>query len=184
MTLTGYVDSYARKIAAYQAVERVGGVRAVAEDLEVKLPGALTRSDTEIAHQVANALRWDTEVPEDKIKARVENGWVWLEGEVEWQYQRLAAERAVRYLTGVKGVTNIVKIRARVSSYDVSKRIKEALHRTAEADARKIEVQTTEGRVMLTGTVRSFAERQDAERAAWAADGVTAVEDRLVVMTS
>jgi len=182
VTLSGNVDSYAKKIAAEQAAERVFGVRAVAEELEVKLPGMFARSDTDIAHQVANALRWDIEVPDDRIKARVENGWVWLEGDADWQYQRMAAERAVRYLTGVKGVTNTVKIKSRASTYDVAKHIKEALHRSAETDSRKIEVETTDGRVTLRGTVRSFAERQDAEHAAWAAEGVTAVEDRLIVM--
>lgn len=181
VTLTGFVDSYAQRTCAERAVERVGGVRVVAEELKVKLPGAFQRNDTDIGHAVANALRWDIEVPDDKIKARIENGWVWLDGEVEWQFQRQAAERAVRYLTGVKGVTNAVRIKARASSYDVSKRIKEALHRTAESDSRKIEVEATGGHVTLTGTVRSFAERQDAERAAWAADGVTAVDDRIVV---
>jgi osmotically-inducible protein OsmY len=181
VTLSGYVDSYARKIAAERAVERVGGVRAVAEELEVKLPGALARSDTDIAHQVASALRWDIEIPDNKLTARVEKGWVWLEGEAEWQYQRMAAERVVRYLTGVKGVTNLIKIRPRVSTYDVTKRIKEALHRSAEQDVKKIQVEAADGRVTLRGTVRSFAERQDAERAAWAAEGVMAVEDRLVV---
>ncbi|HET7458302.1 MAG TPA: BON domain-containing protein [Gemmatimonadaceae bacterium] len=183
VTLTGFVDTYARKIAAEQAVERLGGVRAVAEDLKVRLPGAFERSDTDIAHQVANALRWDIEVPDDRLKARVENGWVWLEGQVEWQYQRMAAERAVRYLTGVKGVTNLVKIATRASTYDVSKRIKEALHRSVEEDAKKIQVETADGHVTLRGSVRSFAARQDAERAAWAAEGVTAVDDRIVVTT-
>ena len=181
VTLSGFVASYAQRTAAERAVERVGGVRAIAEELKVKLPGALERSDTDIAHQTANALQWDIEVPEDKVKARVENGWVWLEGEVEWQYQRMAAERAVRYLTGVKGLTNLVRIKPRTSTYDVAKHIKQALHRSAEADAKGIEVETSGGRVTLKGTVRSFSERQDAERAAWATDGVTAVDDRLII---
>jgi len=181
VTLTGHVASYAQRTAAERAVERVGGVRAIAEDLHVKLPGSLERSDTDIAHQVANALQWDIEVPEDRITARVENGWVWLEGEVEWQYQRMAAERAVRYLTGVRGITNLVHIKPRTSQYDVAKHIKQALHRSAEADAKRIEVETADGRVTLKGTVRSVAERQDAERAAWGADGVTAVDDRLTI---
>ena len=181
VTLTGTVDSYAQRTCAERAVERVGGVRVVAEELKVRLPGVFQRTDTDIAHAVANALRWDVEVPDDKVKARVENGWVWLDGEVEWQYQRQAAERAVRYLTGVKGVTNAVLIKSRASTYDVATHIKDALRRSAEADAGRIHVETTDGRVTLTGSVRSFAERQDAERAAWAADGVTAVDDRLVV---
>jgi osmotically-inducible protein OsmY len=181
VTLTGFVDSYAQRTCAERAVERVGGVRVIAEELKVRLPGAFQRTDTDVAHAVANALRWDIEVPDDRIKARVENGWVWLEGEVEWQYQRMAAERAVRYLTGVKGLTNLVRIKPRTSTYDVAKHIKQALHRSAEADAKGIEVETSGGRVTLKGTVRSFSERQDAERAAWATDGVTAVDDRLII---
>lgn len=181
VTLTGFVDSYAQRTCAERAVERVGGVRVIAEELKVRLPGAFQRTDTDVAHAVANAMRWDIEVPDDRIKARVENGWVWLDGDVDWQYQRQAAERAVRYLTGVKGVTNAVRLTPRASAYDVTAKIKDALRRTAESDASKIHVDTKDGHVTLTGTVRSFAERADAERAAWAADGVTAVEDRLVV---
>ena len=181
VTLNGFVNSYAQRTAAERAVERVAGVQAVAEELKVKLPGSLERSDTDIAHQIVNSFHWDIEVPSDKIKARVERGWVWLEGEVDWQFQRMAAERAVRYLTGVRGITNTVKIRTRASAYDVSQHIKEALRRTTEEDLKKIQVEAANGRVTLKGTVRSFAERQDAERAAWATDGVTSVDDRLIV---
>ena len=181
VTLLGYVDSFAQKLECERAAQRVGGVRVVADDLKVKLPGGFERNDTDLAHQVSNALAWDIEVPRDRIKARVENGWVWLEGEVDWQYERLAAERAVHFLTGVRGVTNSLRIKTTTSTYDVSKRIKAALHRRAESDANGIQVQANDGRVTLKGSVRTAAERMDAELAAWAAPGVRSVEDRIVV---
>jgi osmotically-inducible protein OsmY len=182
VTLTGFVPDYAQRRVAAKAAERVVGVRAVAQELVVKVPEAAQRSDTELAHQVVNALAWDIEVPDGKIKARVENGWVTLEGEVDWQYQRGSAERAVRYLTGVRGVNNMVTIKPHASPYDVAQHIKAALHRTAEADAKKIQVTASDGKVTLTGTVRSWPERADIERAAWSASGVTAVDDRLAVI--
>ena len=181
VTLFGFVDSYAQKMQAERAAARVGGVRVVADDLTVKLPGTFERSDTELAHQVDKLLAWDIEIPRDKVKARVENGWVWIEGEVDWQYERLAAERAARYLVGVRGVTNLIRIRTRPSNDDVSKRIKAALHRRVEADARGIEVEAVNGRVTLKGSVRTAAERVDAALAAWAAPGVRSVDEHLVV---
>ncbi len=183
VTLTGTVPDYAQRRAAVKAVERVIGVRAVAQELAVKVPDAFHRSDTDLAHQVVNTLTWDIEVPNQKIKARVEDGWVTLEGEVDWQFQRNAVERAVRYLTGIKGVSNLLKIKAHASSDDVAQHISAALGRSAEADARKkIKVTATDGKVTLTGTVRSWPERADVERAAWSATGVTAVDDRLAVV--
>lgn len=179
VTLAGHVGSYVQKLTAVHAAERVRGVTAVADELEVKLRGDLSRSDTDIAHQVATALRWDTEVPEDKIKVRVDDGWLTLEGEVDWRFEREAAERAVRYLTGVKGVTNLVMIRARVSPHDVSSRIKDALRRRAELDSEKIEVSAKDGKVTLKGTVRSWQERRDAEQATWSATGVSSVDDQI-----
>lgn len=182
VTLSGQLDSYAKKYAAERAAERVAGVRALAEDLVVKVPTSFVRSDTEIAHAVVNALKWDIEVPDDRIQSKVENGWIWLEGDVQWQYQKTSAERAVRYLTGVKGVSNMITVKpTKVSTFEVSQKIKDALRRTAETDASRVTVQATDGEVMLSGTVRSFAERIDAERAAWAAPGVTKVRDELVV---
>lgn len=182
VTLSGQVDSHAKKYVAERAAERVAGVRATAEDLTVKLPTSFIRSDTEIAHAVVSALKWDIEVPDDRIKSKVDNGWIWLEGEVEWQYQKTAAERAVRYLTGIKGVINMMTVKPKkVSTFEVSQKINDALRRTAEMDANRITVKASDGEVTLTGTVRSSAERVDAERAAWAAPGVMKVRDELLI---
>ncbi len=182
VTLTGFVPDYAQRRIAARAAERVTGVKAVAQELAVKVPDAFRRSDTELAHQVVNALAWDIEVPNQKIKAKVEDGWVTLEGEVEWQFQRNAAERAVRYLGGIKGVSNMLTIAPMPSSSDVAQRIKAALHRTADFEAKRIHVTASDGKVVLTGTVRSWPERADIERAAWSASGVTTVDDRLAVV--
>lgn len=182
VTLSGFVDSYAEKYNAAKTVEKVPGVRGLAQELDVRLPSSFVRSDTEIAHAVVNALRWDIQVPDERIKARVEEGRVTLEGDVEWQFQKHAAEHAVRYLTGVRSVTNLITVKPKVvSTFDVSQKIKEALRRNAELDAEKITVEAKDGNVTLKGTVRSYAERRDAERAAWAAPGVTNVDDFIAV---
>jgi osmotically-inducible protein OsmY len=182
VTLSGFVDSFAEKWAAVRAVERLDGVKAAVDSMEVQLPSLHTRSDTDIAHAAVRALEWDIQVPNDRIKMTVRDGWITLEGEVEWQYQRTAAERAVRYLTGVKGLTSLISVKPRhVSSFDVSGKIREALRRSAELDSERITVETHDGNVTLKGTVRSYAERRDAERAAWAAPGVTKVDDRIAV---
>lgn len=181
ITLTGFVPTYAQKFAAEQAAERVTGMRALADDLQVKLAGGTDRNDTEIAHAVVNALRWDIEVPDDKVKARVESGWITLEGTVDWYFQKAAAERAVRYLTGVKGLTDFINVKPKVSAPEVKAKIEEALKRSAELGAKKIEVETRDGKVILRGTVRTWAERQEAERAAWNAPGVHSVKDELFV---
>jgi osmotically-inducible protein OsmY len=182
VTLTGFVDSYAEKFSAERTAERVGGVKAVADEIKVKLPGAHQRSDTDIAHAVVNALRWDIQVPDDRIKATVDDGWIALDGEVEWQYQKWAAEGAVRNLTGIKGVSNLLTVKPRnASTHEVGQKIKDSMRRHAERDADKITIEAKDGRVILRGTVSSFAERQDAERAAWQALGVTNVEDMIAV---
>jgi VCBS repeat-containing protein len=182
VTLSGFVDSYAQKYAAARAVEAVRGVRAVADDLQVRLPQAFVRSDTEIAHAAVSALKWDVEVPDVRIKTLVDDGWISLDGNVDWQFQRTSAENAVRHLAGVKGVINRITVQQpQVSAYEVNQRIEGALKRSAALDADKINIEARNGKVVLRGTVRSWAERQDAERAAWAAPGVTEVDDELAV---
>jgi osmotically-inducible protein OsmY len=181
VTLSGQVDSFAKKFSAIRAAERVGGVRAIAEELVVALPMSIKHSDTELAHAVVSTLKWDVQVPDEMVTARVDEGWVWLEGHVDWQYQSAAAERAVRNLAGVRGVTNVLQIKQRASVPDVKQRIESALKRHAEVDAQQIKVEAADGKVILRGRVRSWAERTDAELAAWSAPGVTKVQDELLV---
>jgi osmotically-inducible protein OsmY len=181
ITLSGQIESYAKKYAAVRAAERVAGVRAIAEEVAVVLAGSHKLTDTDLAHTVASTLKWDVQVPDEKVKARVEDGWVWLEGEIEWQYQSIAAERAIRNLIGVRGVTNLLQVKKRPSAPDVRERIENAFKRHAELDSKQIAVEAIDGRVTLRGKVRSWAERQDAEFAAWSAPGVTKVEDELLV---
>ncbi len=182
VTLTGEVDTYAKKFGAVRAAERVAGVRAIAEEIKVVLPGTLKRSDTDIAHAILNAFEWDVQIPQERVRARVEDGWVWLEGEIDWQFQSRAAERAVRNLTGVRGVSNQLHVKTHLSVPDVKQRIESAFKRHAELDSKKINVDATDGGVTLRGSVRSWAERRDAEDAAWSAPGVTRVKDELLVL--
>ena len=182
VTLSGTVSNYARKFQAEKAAEKVHGVKAVALDLAVKLGNPFIRTDTDIAHAAIQALKWDIDVPDEKIQLRVEDGRVLLEGEVEWHYQRAAAERAIRYLYGVKSVSNLISVKpVKVSATDVTKKIKEAFKRSADVDSSRIKVESLNGTVVLKGSVRSWAERRDAENAAWAAPGVMQVDDRLLV---
>ena len=181
VTLTGHVSSYAEKYAAEKAAKRVHGVRAVANELDVKLPGSSQRTDEDIAAAAVSALRANTLVPDDKIKVTVNGGWVTLEGEAEWQYEKDAAEEAVRYLTGVKGVTNLINVKPRANPQDIKAKIEDALKRTAELDAQRISVEADGGKVILRGTVRSWAERETAERETWSAPGVWSVENYITV---
>ena len=181
VTLTGKVDSFAKKFAAARAAARVACVRAVASELTVSLLSSFTLTDTDIAHMATSALKWDVEVPDDSVVVRVEQGWVWLEGEVEWRFQLEAAERAIRNLAGVQGVTNLLKVKTHTSPADVKDRIERALKRHAEVDSKQVNVSVANGRVTLRGNVRSWTERQDVESAAWSSPGVTAVDDQLLI---
>ena len=183
VTLTGWVDSYAKKWAAEDAAHRVRGVKAVANDVEVRLPSSAERTDADIAAAAIRALEWDALVPIDKIEVTVTKGWVTLRCEVEWQYQKEDAERVVRRLSGVKGVSNLIVVKPRrtPSPDELKEKIAEALVRSVKTDAERITVEVQGTKVILKGTVRSWAEKQEAERAAWLAPGVTSVDNRIMI---
>jgi osmotically-inducible protein OsmY len=159
----------------------VAGVRALANEVSVRLPSSFVRSDSDLAHQIVETFRWDVQVPDEKIKAKVARGWVTLEGEVDWAFQREAAEHDVRRLTGVTSLTNLIRVKSPISTYDVSRKIKDALRRRADRDADRIQVEAMGDVVTLKGTVSSFAERRAAEGLAWSAPGVREVNDELIV---
>jgi osmotically-inducible protein OsmY len=182
VTLRGYVRTFAEKQTAERVALHVFGVQGVANDLDVRLPTSYERTDTEIAQAALTALAWTSGVPAGSVSVTVADGWVTLNGTVPWQYQKDIAGRAVRDLFGVKGVINSIVVEPRVKPTDVRERIEAAFRRSAEVDARRINVNASDGKVVLSGNVRSFAERQEAERAAWAAPGVTLVEDRLLIV--
>jgi osmotically-inducible protein OsmY len=181
VTLTGFVHSFVDKYEAEDATKRVAGVVAVANDIEVRLPSVDQRPDPEIAREAVDAIKAPLPVSSENIKVIVKNGWVTLEGEVEWQYQRRTAEYAVRRLKGVKGVINSITLKPRAEPSDIKSKIEEAFKRNAEVDANRIQVETRGGEVILKGTVRTWIEREEAERAAWSAPGVVKIDDRIVV---
>jgi len=181
VTLSGFVRSYAQKFEAEQTAKRVNGVRAVANDIEVRLPIFNQRPDPEIARDAVEEIQKNLPYASDHIGVVVRDGWVTLEGSVEWNYQRERAEQVVRRVRGVKGITNLIELQPRVPPVEVKHKIEEAFRRSAELDANRITVETEGGLVTLRGTVRSWAERQEAERVAWATPGVVRVNNLITI---
>lgn len=180
VTLNGFVPNFFEKYAAEKAAFRVAGVRAVADDITVKLPDSNVKTDADIAKAAADALEWRISIP-STVHVSVENGVVILRGDVEWAYQRQEATDAVSYLKGVVSVTNHINVKTKLRPLDIKEKIEKALVRSAEEDAKQIHVETADGKVILTGTVHSRAEMNDAEWAAWAAPGVHMVDNRLSI---
>jgi osmotically-inducible protein OsmY len=181
VTLAGHVDSYTEKWQAEKAAQRVIGVRGLAVEIDVKLPGSSTRTDADIAASADNVLEWTTYLPRDSLKVKVENGWITLSGEVEWDYQREIARSAVRNLLGVVGVSDTITIRPKVTSSAVKSDIEAALKRRAHGDAQRITVDVMGSDVTLSGTVHSWSERELAENSAWATAGVSRVIDNIKI---
>ena len=181
VTLAGFTKSYTDRWEAEAAAKRVAGVLAVANDIEVRLPEIDRRPDPDIARDAVTALKAQLPISYDRIKVVVKDGWITLEGAVEWQYQKSTAEYAVRKLKGVKGVTNVITVKPKVEPSELKRKIQEAFKRNAEVDANRITVEANGSEVVLKGSVRSWIEREEAERVAWSAPGVTVVDDRIVV---
>ncbi|MDO9197662.1 BON domain-containing protein [Rhodoferax sp.] len=181
VTLTGHLDTYAEKIAARRAVERVGGVKAIAIELDVIPLGVHQRSDTEIASAVEHALSWNTSIPQDRVKVMVEKGWVTLSGELDWNFQRRAVERMIRPLKGVVGITDNIRLKTLPIPVNLSNRIQDALTRQAVREARRIDITVDGSVVTLHGHVHSWAERNAAEGATWSAPGVSRVINQLII---
>lgn len=181
VTLTGHVESYGQKHAAEMATGRVKGVKAIAEEIEVRLPFGIERNDADIATAAVDRLAWDTGTPRDAVQVKVEKGWLTLMGQVDWNFQREAAEREVRNLMGVLGVSNDITIKSHVDTVDLGDDIQHALHRSVFFQPEKVHVTAEGGHVKLTGTVGSWQERRTAGSTAWAARGATSVQNDLVV---
>ena len=179
--LTGFVRSFRQRRGAEQHVKRVAGVVGIANNIEVRLSIIHRRPDSEIARDAVEAIKRDLPLSWEKIKAIVEDGWITLEGEVEWHYQRERAEEAVQGLRGIRGVTNKIEVRPRVPPMEIKRRIEQALRRSAELDASRISVEASGSEIILRGGVRSWAEREEADRAAWSAPGVTKVDNRIKI---
>jgi osmotically-inducible protein OsmY len=183
VALTGWVDNFAKKWAAAEDAHRVRGVVAVANDLEVHLPSSAERTDADIAAAATRALEWDALVPTQRIEVTVAKGWITLTGEVDWYYQKADAERVVRRLAGVRGVTNLIMVHARItpSREDLKRRIEDALVRSAQTDAERVRIEVEGDKVILRGKVRSYAEKEEAERIAWSAPGVHSIDNRITI---
>lgn len=181
VTLTGTVQSFAQKWCAEEAAKRVKGVRAVVEELQVDLPATHRRDDADIARSAASALYWDTLLP-TTIQCVVQNGYVSLSGEVDWNYQREEAEETVRRISGVRGISNMLVIRKTIAEKDIRHEMQRVFHRDAQIDANNVKIEVSGGAVTLTGTVRSWFERNEAARAAWSIKGVSAVDNLIAVV--
>jgi osmotically-inducible protein OsmY len=181
VALTGFVRSYTQRYQAERAAKRVAGVLGVANDIEVRLPSGNERPDPEIARDAVAALKTELPYSSENMKVTVKSGWLTLEGSAEWNYQRIRAEEAVRRVKGIKGVSNLIELKPRVAPSEIKRQIEEAFRRNAELDAQNITVEANGGEVILKGTVRSWAERQEAERAAWRAPGIIKVDNRVTI---
>lgn len=181
VTLTGIVDNYAQKVEAEKAAKKITGVKAIAEDIQIGVSPSYKKTDTEIAESVMNALRWHAAVPEENLKVTIEDGIVKLEGDVEWEYQRSSAKNAIVNLLGVRNVINLINVKPKLTAFDVRAKIAQALHRAATVDAEKVSIDVEGHKVILNGKVRSFAEKEDVEEAAWCAPGVSTVESHIEI---
>jgi len=182
VTLTGHVGSYTEKFTAEKAARRLKGVRAIAQEIEIRFPSDKKTSDDQIAKRALDIIAWDSTIPKDKVQVKVQGGFVTLSGQVDWHYQRADAEYAVRKLAGIKGLSNEIQVKPRVQALDVKQRIESALKRNADLEADSIKVSVLNGRVTLDGKVKAWYERDLAERTAWSAPGVISVEDHISIV--
>jgi osmotically-inducible protein OsmY len=184
VTLSGLVNTYNKKRAAEHAAQRVQGVKVVASDIEVKIGAFGAKSDTEIAEIVKNALRYNSAVNDDKIEVKVDNGWVFLEGEAEWEYQRTSAKNSVENLSGVRGVSNNISLKPKdIDIKEIKRKISDAFHRSATVDAASVQLEISGSKATLRGRVSSWIERDEAERIAWSSPGIYTVDNQIWIDT-